>query len=101
MNWFIWGVLLIIQNASFTMVSRARNSGSLLYHGIASIFSNGIWFLSQFILVDKFMTILKGNDWKLAAITGLFYTACTIAGSLSMHYISMHYLEKGKRKVGG
>lgn len=28
--------LVVLQNASFTLVSRARNSNSILYHGIAT-----------------------------------------------------------------
>ena len=35
-------LLVILQNASFTLVSRARNSPSLMYHGIASVLSNGM-----------------------------------------------------------
>lgn len=100
MQWVLWGFLLILQNAAFTLVSRARNSGSLLYHSIAALFSNGVWFLSQLILVDKMVSILKSGDWKLALVTGLFYTACTISGSVGMHYLAMHKIEQGNRKVG-
>lgn len=39
--------LVVLQNASFTLVSRARNSKSLWYHGIASVLSNGIWLLAN------------------------------------------------------
>ena len=42
MNYFAWALLLILQNMAFTWVSRARNSGSLGYHAIASICSNGV-----------------------------------------------------------
>jgi hypothetical protein len=100
-SWVLWAVLLLIQNASFTLVSRARNSGSLGYHAIAAVFSNGIWFLSQVIVVDKIVTALRSHNWSLIAITALFYTIFTVIGSISMHYVSMKYLEKGKRKVGG
>ena len=34
--------LVILQDASFTLVSRARNSDSITYHTLASILSNGI-----------------------------------------------------------
>jgi len=50
-NLLLWFLLLVIQNAAFTWVSRARNSGSYGYHAIAAVFSNGIWFVSQFILI--------------------------------------------------
>lgn len=100
MDWILWALLLIIQNGAFTCVSRARNSSSLLYHGTASLFSNGIWFISQFILVDKFFNIIRnGRDIKSAIFVGLFYTVFTIIGSLTMHWVSMNYIEKGKRKL--
>jgi hypothetical protein len=37
--------LVLLQNASFTLVSRARNSKSLAYHAGAAVLSNGIWLL--------------------------------------------------------
>jgi len=101
-EWIGWGVLLLAQNASFTLVSRARNSGSISYHALAAVGSNGIWFISQLILVGKFMDILKGGaGWRLAVATGVFYTVMTIVGSVGMHYIAMHKIEKGNMKVGG
>jgi hypothetical protein len=94
---FPWFLLLILQNAAFTWVSRARNSGSLGYHAIASVFSNGIWFVSQFILITAVVT--KGMSCKRAILTGAVYIAGTVCGSVCMHWFSMRYLEKGKRKV--
>jgi hypothetical protein len=44
MNLILWFLLLVLQNAAFTWVSRARNSGSIGYHAIAAVFSNGIPF---------------------------------------------------------
>ena len=46
--------LVILQNASFTLVSRARNSKSLLYHGISSVLSNGVWLLVIRQVVNNF-----------------------------------------------
>jgi hypothetical protein len=93
-----WALLLILQNAAFTWVSRARNSGSLLYHGVASVFSNGIWFVSQFILIAA--VIRPGMTLRDIVLAGAIYIAATVTGSLLMHWISMKYLETGKRKVG-
>lgn len=100
LSWVIWAVVLLIQNASFTLVSRARNSGSLKFHAIASVFSNGVWFASQIVVVTKISDAWKAQDWGLLAFTAAFYTLFTVIGSISMHYISMKYLEKGKRAVG-
>lgn len=96
-EWILWGLVLIAQNASFTWVSRARNSSSLAYHALAATFSNGVYFAALMIGVNKI------SDARTpATVTGvvLFYTACTVAGSVLMHWVAMRYMERGKRKVG-
>ena len=100
MKWAIWALLLVVQNFSFTMVSRARNSGSLGYHTLAAIFSNGVWIVSQFFLLDSVMSILKRGDWAEAVFVGTFYTLWTVVGSVSSHYVLMRWVETGKRRVG-
>lgn len=80
--------LVILQNASFTLVSRARNSNSILYHTIASVLSNGVW-----LLVIR-EVVLNLNNWVLM----LTYLVGAVIGSISMHYIAMNYLEK-KNKI--
>jgi uncharacterized membrane protein len=76
--------LAILQNASFTLVSRARNSKSLLYHGIASVLSNGIWLLVIRQVVTNF-------DKPIMMWT---YLIGSVIGSLGMHHIAMKYFEK-------
>lgn len=78
--------LVVVQNASFTWVSRARNSGSLKHHAIAAVFSNGIWLLVIRQVVLNFDNTLLMLTYLVAAVTG----------SLLMHWFSMKYLEKGK-----
>lgn len=75
----------ILQNASFTLVSRARNSNSILFHALASVFSNGIWF----IVVNQ----ITKHDVNTVML-GIVYTIAAVIGSVSMHYISMNFLEK-------
>jgi hypothetical protein len=79
--------LVILQNASFTLVSRARNSNSILYHTIASVFSNGIW-----LLVIR-QVVLNLNNWVLM----ITYLIGAVIGSISMHYVAMKYFEKPKK----
>jgi hypothetical protein len=100
-TWVAWGALLIIQNASFTLVSRARNSGSYPFHAAAAVGSNGIWLVSQFLLVNKMIATMTEESWLPAIGMGIFYTTFTVIGSVGMHYVSVHYIETGKRKVGG
>ena len=101
MKWIMWALLLVLQNASFTWVSRARNSGSLWYHGIAAVASNGVWIVSQFILIDALVRTLREGTWGDRAVIVTFYTTFTVLGAVGMHYVSMRWLETGKRQVGG
>ena len=78
--------LVILQNASFTLVSRARNSNSILYHTIASVMSNGIW------LIVIRQVVLNLNNWLLMAT----YLVGAVIGSIGMHYLAMKYFEKTK-----
>jgi len=77
-------LLVILQNASFTLVSRARNSKSILYHGIAATLSNGIWLLVIRQVVLNFNRI----DLMITYLVG------SVIGSIGMHYIAMKYFEK-------
>jgi predicted permease len=78
--------LTVLQNASFTLVSRARNSNSIAYHTIASVLSNGIWLLVIRNVVTNF-----GNTTLM-----ITYLVGSVVGSISMHYIAMKYFEKKK-----
>jgi hypothetical protein len=98
MNLAAWFLLLVVQNAAFTWVSRARNSGSYGYHTIAAVFSNGVWFASQFLLIG--MVAKPGLPIETICTYAAIYIAGTVTGSVLMHWISLTYLERGKRKVG-
>jgi hypothetical protein len=98
MDWMIWGVLLFLQNAAHTATSRSRNTKSLWYTGIASIFSNGIWFASQFFIVN--MLIAVKDKPQAFATTLVFYILLTVAGAVASHCYLMKFearrgLEKG------
>ncbi len=72
-------VLAYAQNISFTIVSRARNRSSWKYHLVASILSNGVWFLTFRQLVVNEM------NWILF----IPYNIATVAGSLTGATVSM------------
>ncbi len=78
--------LVVLQNASFTLVSRARNSNSLMYNAVASVFSNGIWLL----VISKVVQNFDSPKMMIAYLIG------SVVGSVVMHYISMRYFEKKK-----
>lgn len=89
MNVLIMFLLTILQNASFTLVSRARNSDSILFHAIAAIFSNGIW-----VLVIRKL-VLNLDNWLIIGT----YVVGTVIGSILMHYLSMKYIEPYFKKL--
>lgn len=95
------GVLWFIQNASFTAVSRARNSGSDMYHALMAIPSNGIWYVSQFIMIGAVTSFIDGaHIWPQGVLLGIEYIICTVSGSVAAGHVLREYIEKGKRKVG-
>lgn len=99
-SWVFWAWVLVAQNFAFTYVSRARNSASLGRHAKASVFSNGVWFASQLIIVSKLFAYLKGDfGLGMAIFTGAYYTAFTMSGSLIAHYLALKS-ERGKTAVG-
>lgn len=79
--------VLIGQNFSFTIVSRARQSSNYLLHGIAAIGSNGLFIF----VITAFAT--QYNTWPMK----IWYIICTATASIYGHYISMHKIESHKR----
>lgn len=79
--------LVVLQNASFTLVSRARNSNSLGYNAVASVLSNGIWLL----VISKVVQNFDSPKMMIAYLLG------SVVGSVAMHYLSMKYFEKKKK----
>lgn len=77
-------VMAFAQNVSFSIVSRSRNRDSKLYHFIASIFSNGVWFMTM-----KYLIVTQNMTWLLF----IPYTIGTVGGSVTGQTISM-WIEK-------
>lgn len=78
--------LALAQNFSFMLVSRARNRNKVSYHALASIFSNGVWFLT---FRELYVT---GLDWPFLVP----YMAGLASGSLLALNVST-WIE---RKIG-
>jgi hypothetical protein len=100
MLYLFWALLLILQNASFTLVSRARNSGSDWYHAFAAVGSNGIWLIAFYLTYDKVFLKIGEQGILHALPAALTYVVCTVTGSVFMGKFSRRFLEKGKRQVG-
>lgn len=74
----------VLQNGSFTLVSRARNSKSLMFHLIAALCSNGMWLL----VIRQIVTKIDSTTMCLTYLVG------STTGAVAMHYISMNFIEK-------
>jgi len=84
--------LLVGQNASFTLVSRSRQSNNFVYHAIASVGSNGLYILVQMSVIMAVMSsALRGaTNWPLVG----WYTVCTVVGSVYMHWLAVKKIEQ-------
>ena len=85
----IMAFMAFAQNVSFSIVSRSRNRDSKLYHFIAAIFSNGVWFMTM-----KYLIVTQSMTWLLF----IPYTCGTVGGSVTGQAISM-WIEK-KLRIG-
>src|ERR1043166_7292610 len=96
MNYSIWALFLILQNFSFVLVSRARNSKSIKYHMVMSFFSNSIWFFQSIFLLTNQLDVLKTGSFQQALGIGMFYTFFTMTGAMLSHKFAI-YLEAKKK----
>ena len=108
MMYVILFITTFVQNMFFTWVSRSRNSGDVLKHSVAAIFSNGVWFAcNYFILFPQIMKSVTEGDLVTQLFVMLVYVLGTTLGSVVMmkialgHYGDVPFLtEKGKARVG-
>lgn len=94
MSWMVWAAVLLAQNFSSALMSRARMTSGLRYSAVASVFSNGTWFVAQFIAIDKITKFLGKEAWWPVIGTAIFYVTFTVWGSVIAHYLSMTYIER-------
>lgn len=91
-TWLIWALLLVLQQASHTASSRAKNSNVLWYTAIVGVFSNGVWFGSQFFIVNSMLAV-KGDPLMLAA-TLVFYIFFCVTGTVGAQWWLIRFEKK-------
>lgn len=95
----ILGATAFVQNMAFTWVSRSRNGGDVGYHRRAAWASNGVWYVTQLLIMGTVWPALtSGSFWKIAVV-GVVYIAATTEGSCLM-MARLLKSETGKRAVG-
>ena len=99
--WAITGLAAVafVQNMAFTWSSRSRSSGDPNYHRYAAVWSNGIWFVCQVLIMKQIWISVQSGDWWAVVVAGIVYTAATTEGSVLMMRILLKS-EKGKKRVG-
>lgn len=96
MNYWILIPILIAQQFSYVLVSRARNSNSIAYGTIGSVAANSTYYIGQILMVDQFMKILRESNLHHAVVLGAVYiTTMTLTASASQ-WVCMHWFEKGR-----
>lgn len=99
MRWFLWAVSMVVTQFFGTITSRARNTPSVSYHGVAAFFNHGSWFVCQVYLVDVAVRTFHNTGEFVNALS--FYTLISTGASIAAHIFSMKVLErKGNRRVG-
>jgi FtsP/CotA-like multicopper oxidase with cupredoxin domain len=93
-------VVAFVQNMAFTAVSRSRNSADVGYHRRCAWASNGVWFVTQLLIMGTIWPVLtQGTElWRLVLV-GVVYIVATSEGSCFM-MARMLKRETGKRAVG-
>lgn len=77
-----WAVVMILQNASFTWITRARVGESVVEHGLAIAFGTALGFLSALIGFDNFLAIIQARDVPRFLGTFALVLFCNLAGGL-------------------
>ena len=102
--------VFFIQSMTFTWVSRSRNSGNPTHHRMASLCSNGVWFISQMTIIKFVWKPIIDGDWLLVVVAGTVYVLSSAEGSVFMMKVlldkiripllSKWFSEKGNKQVG-
>lgn len=76
-------ICTLVQNACFTLVSRARNGESLSFNALATVLSTVTWLVMLRQVVNHL------DSWAMLAT----FVAGSVLGSVGMHWVSMRHVE--------
>jgi hypothetical protein len=88
-----------VQNMTFTLVSRSRNSADPDYHRKCAWLSNGTWFICYVLIMKNIWDPIMAGQWLHVGLALAVYTRATAEGSVFMMK-KLLKSEKGKRRVG-
>jgi len=93
-GWMIWAFVLVAQQLSHGLSSRAKNRDNYAYNVLASVLSNGVWFCSNFFIVGSVLDVIKSGNVGLAVFTVSFYTFFAALGSVLAQWTAIRFIEK-------
>lgn len=98
-----WPLMLLAlsQNISFAFISRARSRNNFIYHAIASIFSNGVWYATFRYVTREQMPLTLLAPYVAFTVTGsLVGVTVSMAIEKWLHITSdSHVVEKAVPKT--
>lgn len=93
MTYVIWATLLFIQNFTSAINSRAKNQENLWYTAVTSWLTNASWMASTLLVVDISVKAMKSGDASQMLTVILFYSICTMSGTLVSQWVAMKWVE--------
>lgn len=99
-QYVLWAVIILALNACNTALTRARSSGSLVYHTVMASIAGLVWIFNQLLSVNILVDIWHHRNWLLFTIIGVFYVVLTAIGSVGSHWLLVRFIESGKAQVG-
>lgn len=81
----------VLQNASFTLISRARNGSNIAFHAVAAVISSVVWL----VVIRQVVQHLDSTSLLATYVVG------SVTGSVAMHWASMRFIERRLLAHGG
>ncbi|SRR6266550_906881 len=100
LQYISWGIIVLALNACNTALTRARSSGSLVYHTVMACVAGVTWIFNQLLSVNILYDIWHSRNWLLFAVIGVFYIVLTAVGSVGSHWLLVRFVEGGKAQIG-
>lgn len=94
-KYVVWALMLILQQFSHGISSRAKNSNKVFYNVLAAIFSNGVWFFNFYVLATN--AIEKKGDTYYLIYMGFFYIIFCVIGAVLSQIVAVYLVEKEEK----
>lgn len=94
-KYVVWALMIILQQFSHGISSRAKNSNKIFYNVCAAILSNSVWFFNFYILTIN--AVERSGDIRYLINMGFFYTLFCVVGSVLSQLVAVHFVERDEK----